>query len=206
MKDSYVRLYYQKTPLRVRMLMFLSHSIIKQYIDEKLIIIRPEHDIKNIRPVGIRMHLGRYLLLPEPDQVVDLMSAVDLRYQEIDLLQEEFYILPGQFLLASTYEAIHTAPHILALLDGRSTIARLGLTTHVTASVIDGTYEKPQATTLEIKNVGNFKIRLRYKDPIAMMLFAELKGSVTQQMQSQYSTGLDRVMPPNMQFKTGIDR
>lgn len=187
-------------------MMFLSHSIIKQYIDEKLILIGPEYDTKNIRPVGFRMHLGRCLLIPEPDQIVDLMTPVDLRYKEIDLLQEEFYITPGQFLLASTYETIQTASHILALLDGRSTIARLGLTTHVTASVIDGTYEKPQATTLEIKNVGNFKIRLKYKDPIAMMLFAELKGSVTQQMQSQYSTCSDRVMPPNVQFKTGIDK
>lgn len=188
------------------MIMFLSHTVIQRCIDEKLIIIGPEYDIKNIRPVGLRMHLGKYLLLPEPGQTVDLSSNIHLRYTEIDLTQTEFYIEPGQFLLGSTYETIQTAAHILPMLDGRSTIARLGLTTHITASVIDGTFEKPHAATLEIKNVGNFRIRLQFKDPIAMMLFVELKEPVTQQLQSQYSTCPNRVMPPNLQFKTGIDK
>jgi deoxycytidine triphosphate deaminase len=62
--------------------------------------------------------------------------------------------------------------------DGRSTVARLGVTIHITASVIDETFETPHVAVLEIKNVGNFKIRLNFKDPVAMMLFAELKDPV----------------------------
>jgi dCTP deaminase len=120
-------------------------------------------------------------------------------------LEEEFYLNPGEFVLAATYETIQTAPTILAILDGRSTIARLGLTVHITASIIDGTYGAPHAATLEIKNIGNFIIRLKYKDPIAMMLFAELKGPVTQKQQSQYQQNPGKVMPPNLQFKTGCD-
>jgi hypothetical protein len=46
--------------------------------------------------------------------------------------------------------------------------------------VIDGTFEVPHVAVLEIKNVGNFKIRFNFRDPIAMMLFAELKDPVTQ--------------------------
>jgi hypothetical protein len=38
--------------------------------------------------------------------------------------------------------------------------------------VIDGTFETPHVAVLEIKNVGKFK------DPVAMMLFAELKDPV----------------------------
>lgn len=186
--------------------MFLTHTIIEKYIDEKLIIIGPEYDKKNIRPVGLRVYLGRYLLQAEPNQTVDLTATNDtLQYTEIDLTQQEFYIEPGQFILGSTYETIQTAPHILAMLDGRSTIARLGLTTHITASVIDGTYEKPHAATLEIKNVGNFTIRLKYKDPIGLMLSAELKEPITQRLQEQYTNNMNRVTPPNLQFKTGVD-
>ncbi len=186
--------------------MFLSHQTIEKCIDNGYIIIGPNFDKNNIRPVGIRMHLGKDLLIPYPDQTVDLTQAQDLKYKKVDLTQEEFYLEPGQFVLGSTYETIQTTPNILAILDGRSTVARLGLTTHITASIIDGTFEVPHAAVLELKNVGNFRIRLKVKDPIAMMLFAELKEPVTQKLQSQYSQTADTVAPPNLQFKTGQDK
>ncbi|MDR3646293.1 MAG: dCTP deaminase [Candidatus Babeliales bacterium] len=185
--------------------MFLSHLTIEKYLDEKKIIIGPEFDRKNIRPVGIRLHLGREILISEPNQIVDLTTPTELKYKEIDLTKEEFYLAPGQFILAATYETIQTSADIVTILDGRSTIARLGLTTHVTASVIDGTFGTPHVATLEIKNVGNFTIRLKFKDPIAMMIFAELKDPVTQKLQSQYSSQ-HKVRPPNLGFKTGYDK
>src|SRR5579862_4969064 len=166
--------------------MFLSHQTIERYIEENKIIIKPEFDKKNIRPVGLRIHLAKDILIPEPNQTVELNVPQKLRYKEIDLTQEEFYLEPGQFILGATYEAIQTPPNILALLDGRSTIARLGITTHITASVLDGTFERPHISVLEIKNVGNFRVRLKFKDPIAMMVFAELKEPVIQKMQTQY--------------------
>lgn len=185
--------------------MFLSHQTIEEYIDQKKIIVGPSFDKKNIRPVAIRMHLGQEILIPEPNQTVDLTAGTALKYKTVDLTQEEFFLEPGQFVLGSTYETIQTSPNLLAILDGRSTIARLGLTVHVTASVIDGTFETPHAATLEIKNLGNFTIRLKYKDPIAMMLFAELKDPVTQQLQSQYGQQ-HKVTAPNLDFKTGYDK
>jgi dCTP deaminase len=184
----------------------LSHQTIEKYIDAGKIIIEPDFDKKNIRPVGIRIHLARHVLLPEPDQVVSLTAGQDLKYNEIDLTKDDFVLKPGQFVLGASYEAIQTAPDILAILDGRSTVARLGLTTHITASVIDGTFETPHVAVLEIKNVGNFKIRLSFKDPIAMMLFAELKEPVTQKIQTQYGSGQSRATPPNLWFRTGHDQ
>jgi len=182
--------------------MFLSHQSIERSIDEKKIIIGPDFNKKNIRPVGIRMHLAEEILMSEPGQTVTLTESIDLKYKKIDLTKEEFYLEPGQFILAATYETIQTSPDILAILDGRSTVARLGLTTHITAAIIDGTFEKPHSPTLEIKNVGNFRIKLQYKDPIAMMLFAELKDPVTQKLQNQYTQVPNKVSPPNLKFKT----
>lgn len=186
--------------------MFLSHQSIEKCIENGQIVIGPDFDKKNIRPVGVRMHLGKTLLIPEPNQTVDLTEPQELKYEEIDISVNEFYLEPGQFVLGSTLETMQTANNILAILDGRSTVARLGLTTHVTASIIDGTFEIPHSATLEIKNVGNFKIRLKFKDPIAMMLFAELKDPVVQQLQSQYRTKADKVASPNLNFKTGEDK
>ena len=161
---------------------------------------------KNIRPVGVRIHLAKHLLLPEPDQIVSLTVGQDLKYREIDLTKENFVLEPEQFVLGASYEAIQTPPDVLAILDGRSTVARLGLTTHITASVIDGTFETPHVAVLEIKNVGNFRIKLNFKDPIAMMLFAELKDPVTQKIQTQYGGGQSRATPPNLRFRTGHDQ
>lgn len=186
--------------------MFLSHQTIEKYIDEGKILIAPDFDKKNIRPVGIRIHLAKNLLLPEPDQVVSLTVAQDLKYKDIDLTREEFVLEPGQFVLGASYEAIQTPPNVLAILDGRSTVARLGLTVHITACVIDGTFETPHVAVLEIKNVGNFKIRLNFKDPVAMMLFAELKDPVTQKIQTQYGGGQSKATPPNLRFRTGADK
>jgi dCTP deaminase len=186
--------------------MFLSHQTIEKYIKEGKIIIEPGFDKKNLRPVGIRIHLAKDLLRPKPNQIVSLTAAQDLKYRQIDLTKEDFLLEPGQFVLGASYEAIQTPPNILAILDGRSTVARLGLTTHITASVIDGTFETPHVAVLEIKNLGNFKIRLNFKDPIAMMLFAELKDPVTQRIQTQYGGGQSKVTPPNLRFRTGHDK
>jgi len=181
--------------------MFLSHISIQKYIGEGKIIIKPEFDAKNIRPVGLRLHLAKDILIPEAGQTVDLQKPQKLKYVELDLTKSEFYLEPNQFILGATHEAIQTPPNILAILDGRSTIARLGITTHITASIIDGTFEEPHVPVLEIKNVGNFKIRLRFKDPIAMMVFAEIKESVTQKVKSRYGGGQSKVTPPNLEYR-----
>ncbi len=175
-------------------------------MNEKKIIIKPEFDKKNIRPVGIRIHLGKNILVPEPNQVAEICSPLELKYKKIDLTPEEFFLEPNQFILGSTYEAIQTPPNILSILDGRSTIARLGLTTHITTSIINGTFEQPHVAVLEIKNLGNFKIKLKFKDPIAMMVFTELKEPVIQKLQTQYGGGQNKVTPPNLNFKTGEDK
>ena len=186
--------------------MFLSHQTIEKYVDEGKIIIQPEFDKKNIRPVGLRIHLAKDILIPEPNQTVEINSPTQLKYKEIDLTKEEFYLEPNDFILGATYEAIQTHPNVLAILDGRSTVARLGITIHVTAMIADGTFEMPHVVVLEIKNVGNFRIRLKFKDPIAMMVFAELKEPVVQKIQSQYGGGQKKVTPPNLNFRTGYDK
>ena len=186
--------------------MFLSHQTIEKYVDEGKIIIQPEFDKKNIRPVGLRIHLAKDILIPEPNQTVEINSPTQLKYKEVDLTKEEFYLEPNDFILGATYEAIQTPPNVLAILDGRSTVARLGITTHVTAMIADGTFEMPHVVVLEIKNVGNFRIRLKFKDPIAMMVFAELKEPVVQKIQSQYGGGQNKATPPNLNFRTGEDK
>lgn len=186
--------------------MFLSHQDIKSCIKNGSIKIGPNFNNKNIRPAGVRVHLGKKILIPESGQTINLTEEIDLKYKTVNISNTEFHLKPGDFVLGSTFETFKTAPTILTILDGRSTIARLGLTVHITASIIDGTFEIPHAAILEIKNVGNFTIRLKFMDPIAMMLFTELKSPVTKGLQSQYLNMADKVAPPNLNFKTGEDK
>lgn len=178
--------------------MFLSHQTIEKLIDEGKIIIGPDFDKKNLRPVGVRIHLAKDILVPEPGQTIDITGGQNLEYREVDLSKEEFFLEPNGFVLGATYESIQTPPNILALLDGRSTIARLGLTSHITASVIDGAFDG-QAIVLEIKNMGNFRIKLKHKDPIAMIIFAELTDEVTLGISNKYG-GQNKVTPPNLKL------
>ena len=55
--------------------MFLSHQTIEKYIDEGKIIIKPDFDKKNIRPVGLRIHLAKDILIPEPNQTVEISGG-----------------------------------------------------------------------------------------------------------------------------------
>lgn len=185
--------------------MFLSHVSIEKYIDEGLIVIT-EFEKKNIRPVGVRVHLAKKILIPEPNQTVAIAEPQEVKYKELDLTQEEFYLEPGQFVLGATLEAIKIPANLLILLDGRSTVARLGLTTHITASVIDGAFDAPHVIVLEMKNEGNFRIKLKFRDPIAMLVFAQLKDPVVQKIQTQYGEKQTKVTPPNLNFRTGQDQ
>lgn len=184
--------------------MILSHTTIESYIDSGKLIIGPDFDKKNIRPVGIRIHLGKDILVPLVNQTVAISGESDIKYDQVDLTKTEFILNPGDFILGATYESIKTDGSIVPFLDGRSTVARLGITTHITASICDGALGNTNVVVLEIKNVGNFKIQLQYKDPIAMMCFIKLTEPATQTPQGQYANQL-HVAPPNLQFKTGIN-
>ncbi len=185
--------------------MFLPDKKIKEYIKSGKIVIEPAYDEKNIRAAGIRVHLNDKILLPKPGQTIDLANPTELAYDEHHLKVASYTIKPGEFLLASTIEKIQMDRSLLAFIDGRSTIARLGLTVHLSSTTMDGNYDEPRATTLEMKNGGNFSIVIHYMDPVGMVVFAQMNDMVEQDPQSQYQ-GQDGVVAPNMAFKPGKDR
>jgi dCTP deaminase len=149
----------------------------------------------------MRVYLDKNVLIPVAGQTVSLTTPTDLKYDLVDLEKNKGYVLePGGFILASTYEKFCTARDLLIFLDGRSTVARLGLTTHVTASVIDGKYEIPKSIVLEMKNLGNFNIHLNYKDPIGNVYFQELTTSVEQEIEDRYKEQ-QGVRGPNLYHK-----
>ena len=90
---------------------------------------------------------------------------------------EDFELHPGQFVLALTYETIKVPKHLIALIEGRSTYARLGLSMHQTAPWIQPGWSGP--IVLEIANHGKVVIKLTpLIDRPCQLTFFELKSEL----------------------------
>jgi len=92
--------------------------------------------------------------------------------------RRSFELHPGQFVLAMTHESIRIPKHLIALVEGRSTYARLGLSMHQTAPWIQPGWSGP--IVLEIANHGKLVIKLTpLIDRPCQLTFFELKSPVT---------------------------
>jgi len=90
---------------------------------------------------------------------------------------EQFDLYPGEFILAKTYESIQIPKNLIALVEGRSTYARMGLSMHQTAPWIQPGWNGP--IVLEIMNNGPLVITLTpLKDRPCQLTFFELKSDV----------------------------
>lgn len=107
-------------------------------------------------------------------------SSYDLRLDKVfydDIHDEFFYaeqlvLKPNDFILASTIEKVSIPTHIVGRVEGKSSLGRIGLLTHITAGFIDAGFEGN--ITLELKNIGNKPIVLNKKCDIAQICFLEL--------------------------------
>jgi dCTP deaminase len=91
--------------------------------------------------------------------------------------RECFDLLPDHFVLALTHESIKVPKNLIALVEGRSTYARLGLSMHQTAPWIQPGWSGP--IVLEIANHGKMTIRLTpLIDRPCQVTFFELKSPV----------------------------
>lgn len=180
--------------------MLLSDVSIKEYIENGKIKIFPEFDMANIRPTGIRLHLGSELLIPHEGQRVSFEMNDALLFDKVSLQEEDYVLKPGQFVLASTYEYFQVPRNIVCHLEGRSTVARVGLAIHCTSGIIDGNFDEARSIVLEMKNQGPFEIILKHKTALAMLSFTQLTTEIGQDAQKQYQ-GQKGIAPPNFKHQ-----
>ena len=130
---------------------------------------------ESIRPGGIVLCLGETLLRPEPGTVVDVKNKIVPKYKEIIISDEEPYCIePGDFVLGHTYEKVSVGNNLGFFIEGRSTLARVGLTVvHTAMLVYPGHTER--GITLEIANHGKNPVLLYPRMKIARAAIIELK-------------------------------
>jgi dCTP deaminase len=152
----------------------LSDKTIKEYLKEGKIGFEPLTDEKQIQPSSIDMRLGdefkvfKVIRKPyiDPDDEEDLAS-----YMESTIVPEgeAFIIHPNEFALATTLEYVKLPDDIVARVEGRSSMGRLGVTMHVTAGFIDPGFEG--RITLEISNIGSMPVALYPGQRVCQIVF-----------------------------------
>lgn len=183
--------------------MVLSSKIIKEFVEAGMILVEPAFDEAQLRPFGLRIHLADEVLIPELNQKIDLSveNPQSPIYRKINLASAPLILKPGDFVLVSTVEAFKLSPNLVGRLDGRSTLARLGVMIHCAAQSIDSSHKSPRAVVLEITNVGPFEITIPRFYAVGMMMFETVSFPRDPEIeQDQYENQLG-VMPPNLEFK-----
>lgn len=155
--------------------MMFSSEDIREAIASGALVIAPFHE-KCIRPSGLTLHLGEHLLRPLPGKVVDVLARVTPDYEEITITRDKPYVLnPNEFVLGHTYEAVTVSESLGFFIEGRSTLARVGLTIVQTAMLVYPGH-RDRAITLELANHGPNPILLYPKMKIARAAIFELKS------------------------------
>ncbi|UUO25024.1 dCTP deaminase [Colwellia sp. M166] len=166
--------------------MRLCDKDIEESIRQGQIEISPTPDSSMISGVSVDIRLGNefrvfqdhtapYIDLSGPkEEMQKAMNSV--MSDEIYIPDgEAFFLHPGELALAVTYESVTLPDNIVGWLDGRSSLARLGLMVHVTAHRIDPGWSGQ--IVLEFYNSGKLPLALRPKMTIAALNFETMSSS-----------------------------
>ena len=156
----------------------LSDRDIRAALEAGSVRIDP-YDQQDLQPSSVDLHLDRSFRVfrnnrypyidvrkPQPD-LTELLSVGD---------DEQFILHPGEFVLGQTLEWVELPNDLVARLEGRSSLGRLGLLIHSTAGYVDPGWKGN--LTLELSNVANPPIALYYGMRIGQISFFKMSSPV----------------------------
>lgn len=153
----------------------LSDSDIKKHIKEGLILIDPLEDPeRQIQPSSVDLRIGSefkgFRIIRKPCIDPKDKSDIESYMESFHITEKEpFIIHPGEFALATTFEKVKLPDNLVARVEGRSSMGRLGITMHVTAGYIDPGF--CGKITLEISNIGKMPVALYPGQRVCQIVF-----------------------------------
>jgi dCTP deaminase len=138
----------------------LSDRDIRAAIDAGRVGIEP-FDEANVQPSSVDLHVDRFFRTFHNARhpYIDVKRPMDDLTELVEVSAEEAFILhPGEFVLGSTKEYVRLPDDLVARLEGKSSLGRLGLLIHSTAGLVDPGFEGH--LTLELSNVANLPITI----------------------------------------------
>ena len=140
--------------------MILSDRTIREHLASGRVEIDPSGD-EFIQPASVDVRLDRFfrVFLNHTMPVIDVKKNLEELTRLVEIDEGNSFVLhPGEFVLGSTFERIALPDDIVARIDGKSSLGRLGLLIHSTAGFIDPGWNGH--ITLELSNVANLPITL----------------------------------------------
>ena len=159
-------------------LVVLSDRTIRSEIEAGRIVIDPfEASLIQPSSVDVRVdsrfrvfHNARY-------PYIDVRQPMDDLTELVEVAEDEPFILhPGEFVLGQTLERVTLPDDLVARLEGKSSLGRLGLLIHSTAGFVDAGFSGN--LTLELSNVANLPITIYQGMPIGQISFMRMDGPV----------------------------
>ncbi|NQV96813.1 MAG: dCTP deaminase [Acidimicrobiaceae bacterium] len=140
--------------------MILSDRSIREALADKRIVIDP-FDESCLQPSSIDVKVSNLFRVFRNHTAGTIDVKLDLReLTELVEIPEDgvFMLHPGEFVLGSTLERIAISNDLVARVEGKSSLGRLGLLIHSTAGFIDAGFDGH--ITLELSNVANLPITI----------------------------------------------
>ncbi|MEX2049184.1 MAG: dCTP deaminase [Gemmatimonadota bacterium] len=154
--------------------MVLSDRSIRRLVADGRIGIDPFDD-SLVQPSSVDVRVDRYFRVFRNSRYpfIDVKKPMEDLTELVEIEGDEPFILhPGEFVLGSTLERVTLPDDLVARLEGKSSLGRLGLLIHSTAGFIDPGWDGH--VTLELSNVANLPITIYYGMKIGQLSFVEM--------------------------------
>ena len=154
--------------------MILSDRGIRRALEDGRIVVEPLAD-GAVQPASVDVRVDNSFLVFQNHRY----PYIDVREAQPDLTSlvevedgEPFILHPGEFVLGATLERVALTDDIVASIEGKSSLGRLGLLIHSTAGWIDPGWDG--YVTLEFSNVANLPITIYPGMKVGQIAFFEL--------------------------------
>ncbi|OGH12153.1 MAG: dCTP deaminase [Candidatus Levybacteria bacterium RIFCSPHIGHO2_01_FULL_40_10] len=160
--------------------MVLSDRDIKKALQDKKIVITPKPDLATqLGSNSLDLRLGNIFRIFDHSKHAFIDPAKKDYSNEITKKVvvadgEPFIMQPGDFVLAVTLERVKIPSNMMGRLEGRSSLGRLGIVVHSTASIFDAGWDGK--CVLELGNMGRMAVKLTPGMRICAMSFEQLSS------------------------------
>jgi dCTP deaminase len=166
--------------------MVLSDRTIREQLAAGRLVIDPFDDAL-VQPSSVDVRVaGEFRVFHNNRQpFIDVRHPSDELTDLVEITGDEPFILhPGEFVLGSTVERVVIPDDLVARLEGKSSLGRLGLLIHSTAGYIDPGWDGH--ITLELSNVARLPITIYRDMKIGQLSFLQLTTAVDTPYQGKY--------------------
>src|SRR5690348_3706755 len=157
----------------------LSDATIARALSEGRIEIDP-YDESLLQPSSVDVRVDRLFRVFHNNRYpyIDVKAAQEDLTELVELADSQPFVLhPGEFVLGSTLERVRLPEDLVARLDGKSSLGRLGLLIHSTAGFIDPGWDGH--VTLELSIVANLPITIYPGMKIGQVSFIQMTEPAT---------------------------